>query len=150
MSPVRTTGLEGLWSRKNSRKRLRAAAYPLHWSIEKRCSAPIRLSAGPTITCCARTFHRAAADAVRSRIDWKYLLCLELDDAGFDYSVLCEFRARLLEGGAQRRLFDKLLELLRSRKLVKARGRQRTDSTHVLAAIRGLNRLECVIETLRH
>jgi len=56
---------------------------------------------------------RAAADAVRARIDWKYLLCLELDDAGFDYSVLCEFRARLLEGGAERRLFDKILSLLR-------------------------------------
>ena len=48
-----------------------------------------------------------AADAVRGRIDWKYLLCLELDDPGFDHSVLCEFRARLLEGGAERILFDK-------------------------------------------
>src|SRR5215470_14862508 len=47
-----------------------------------------------------------AADAVRGRIDWKYLLCLELDDPGFDHSVLCEFRARLLEGGAERILFD--------------------------------------------
>jgi len=44
---------------------------------------------------------RGAADAVRGPIDWKYLLCLELDDPGFDHSVLCEFRARLLEGGAE-------------------------------------------------
>ncbi len=36
---------------------------------------------------------RQAADAVRARIDWKYLLGLELTDPGFDYSVLCEFRA---------------------------------------------------------
>ncbi len=85
----------------------------------------------------------------RGRIDWKYLLCLELNDAGFDYSVLCEFRARLLEGGAERRLFDTILTLLRERQLVKARTRQRTDSTHVVAAVRELNRLERVVETLR-
>jgi transposase len=92
---------------------------------------------------------RQAAEAVRARIDWKYLLCLELDDPGFDFSVLCEFRARLLEGGVEQRLLDKLLELLREQKLVKARGKQRTDSTHVLATIRSLNRLERVGETLR-
>ena len=41
---------------------------------------------------------RQAADAVRGRIDWKYALGLELTDPGFDFSVLCEFRARLQEG----------------------------------------------------
>ena len=91
---------------------------------------------------------RGAADTVRGRIDWKYLLCLELDDPGFDHSVLCEFRARLLEGGAERILFDKILSALRDKKLVKSRTRQRTDSTHVLAAVRDLNRLERVGETL--
>ena len=79
---------------------------------------------------------RGAADAVRGRIDWKYLLCLELDDPGFDHSVLCEFRARLLEGGAERILFDKILSALRDKKLVKSRTRQRTDSTQVLASAR--------------
>src|SRR5438309_11132929 len=44
---------------------------------------------------------RAAAEAVRARIDWKYLLGLELTDPGFDASVLCEFRSRLLDGGAE-------------------------------------------------
>ena len=92
---------------------------------------------------------RAAADAVRSRIDWKYLLCLELEDAGFDFSVFSEFRARLLEKGAEQRLLDHLLAGLREKKLVKAGGRQRTDSTQVLAAIRHLNRLERVGETMR-
>ncbi len=82
---------------------------------------------------------RNGADAVRGRIDWKYLLCLELEDLGFDYSVLCEFRSRLLEGGAERRLFDKVLSILREQKLVKERTLQRTDSTHVLAAVRDLN-----------
>ena len=42
-----------------------------------------------------------------------------------------------------------MLERLGERGLVKARGKQRTDSTHVLAAIRTLNRLEFVGETLR-
>jgi transposase len=92
---------------------------------------------------------RNAADAVRGRIDWKYLLCLELENPGFDHSVLCEFRARLLEGGAEHRLFEKVLSILREQKLVKARTLQRTDSTHVLAAVRDLNRLERVVETLR-
>ena len=92
---------------------------------------------------------RQAADAVRGRIDWKYLLALELADAGFDHSVLCEFRGRLLEHGATERLLARVLEAAREEGLLKARGRQRTDSTHVLAAIRTLNRLELAGETLR-
>jgi transposase len=92
---------------------------------------------------------RRAAEAVRARIDWKYLLGLELTDPGFDHSVLCEFRARLLEGNAEERLLRKLLDVCQARGLLKARGRQRTDATHVLAAIRVLNRLELVGETLR-
>ena len=92
---------------------------------------------------------RRAAEAVRARIDWKYLLGLELDDPGFDHSVLCEFRGRLLEGGAEERLLHELLEACQARGLLKARGRQRSDTTHVLAAIRTLNRLEPVGETLR-
>ena len=92
---------------------------------------------------------RQAADAVRTRIDWKYVLSLELTDTGFDFSVLSEFRARLLAHEAERRLFDLLLEQCRERGWIKARGKQRTDSTHVLAAIRTLRRLECVGETMR-
>jgi transposase len=92
---------------------------------------------------------RRAAEAVRARIDWKYLLGLELDDPGFDASVLCEFRARLLEGAAEERLLGRLLEACQARGLLKARGRQRSDTTHVLASIRTLNRLELVGETLR-
>ena len=88
---------------------------------------------------------RQAADAVRGRIDWKYLLALDLADAGFDFSVLCEFRARLLQHGATERLLD----AAREGGLLKARGRSRTDSTHVLAAVRNLNRLELAGETLR-
>ena len=93
---------------------------------------------------------RQAADAVRTRIDWKYVLSLELTESGFDFSVLSEFRGRLLAHGAERRLFDQLLNRCRERGWIKARGKQRTDSTHVLAAIRTLRRLECVGETMRH
>src|SRR5437764_2095537 len=92
---------------------------------------------------------RQAAEAVRGRINWKYLLGLELTDPGFDASVLCEFRARLLEGAAEERLLDRLLARYRELGLLKARGRQRSDTTHMLAAIRTLNRLELVGETLR-
>jgi transposase len=91
-----------------------------------------------------------AATAVRSRIDWKYALSLPLSDAGFDASVLSEFRTRLIGGGAEQRLFALMLDHFKTRGWLKARGRQRTDSTHVLAAVRALNRLECVGETLRH
>ena len=63
--------------------------------------------------------------------------------------MLSEFRSRLVEGKAERLLLDTLLQRLRDKGLVKAKGRQRTDSTHVLAAVRGLNRLERVGETVR-
>ena len=92
---------------------------------------------------------RQAAEAVRARIDWKYLLSLELTDPGFDFSVLSEFRDRLLAGSAEELLLDTLLARCRALGLLTARGQQRTDSTHVLAAIRVLNRLELVAETLR-
>lgn len=93
---------------------------------------------------------RQAAEAVRSRIDWKYALGLELTDPGFDASVLCEFRGRLIAGDAERVLFESLLARLQAAGLIKPRGRQRTDSTHVLAAIHTLSRLELIGETVRH
>ncbi|HEU5427415.1 MAG TPA: transposase [Actinocrinis sp.] len=93
---------------------------------------------------------RQAADAVRLRLDWKYLLGLELEDQGFDASVLCEFRARLAaSGAAEALLFDAVLSRLAEADLVARGGRQRTDSTMVLAQIRSLHRLELVGETLR-
>jgi transposase len=93
---------------------------------------------------------RQAADAVRSRIDWKYALSLELSDPGFDHTVLSEFRTRLAAGQAEQLLLETLLARVRERGLLKARGRQRTDSTHILAAIRVLNRLELLGETVRY
>ena len=92
---------------------------------------------------------RQAADAVRARIDWKYALGLDLADPGFHFSVLAEFRARLVAGGAEHLLLDKMLARFKARGLVRAQGKQRTDSTHVLAAVHDLHLLELVTETLR-
>ena len=92
---------------------------------------------------------RQAADAVRSRIDWKYLLGLELTDAGFDFSILSEFRQRLVAAKAEERLLNHLLVCCQDQKWLKAGGKQRTDSTHVLARVRDMNRLECVGEAMR-
>jgi len=82
---------------------------------------------------------RQAADAVRSRIDWKYALSLELTDEGFDFSVLSEFRQRLLEHEAGEGLLETMLEKFRQAGLLRAGAKQRTDSTHVLASVRDLN-----------
>src|SRR6266581_2640897 len=92
---------------------------------------------------------RQAAEAVRDRMTWKYALGLELEDPGFDASVLSEFRSRLVAGDLTCLALDALLERLAGLGLVRAGGRQRTDSTHVLGAIRSLNRLELAGETLR-
>jgi transposase len=93
---------------------------------------------------------RQAADAVRSRLDWKYALSLELTDPGFDHTVLSEFRTRLVAQTAEERFLEAVIDLCKERGWLKARGRQRTDSTHILAKVRALNRAECVVETLRH
>lgn len=92
---------------------------------------------------------RQAAEAVRARIDWKYALGLEWTDPGFDFSVLSAFRSRLVDGGGEQLLLEALLTACKDRGYLKVRGRQRTDSTHVLGALRQLSRLELVTETVR-
>jgi transposase len=116
----------------------------------KPAEAPWRLALVTTFPFAEDLSDRQAADAVRARIDWKHALSLDLADPGFDHTVLSEFRSRLVTGGAERLLLDVLLRRFRELALLKARGRQRTDSTHVLAAVRALNRLELVRETMRH
>lgn len=112
--------------------------------------APWRLALVSVVQFLEGLTDRQAADAVRSRLDWKYALSLELTDPGFDHTVLSEFRTRLIQGQAEQRLLDVVLDQARARGWLKERGRQRTDSTHVLAASRMLGRLEVVGETLRH
>ena len=92
---------------------------------------------------------RQVAEAIRGRIDWKYVLSLPLEDSGFDYSVLSEFRKRLIESEKEEFLLNKIIEKIEEIGLLKKPKRQRTDSTHILAAIRPLNRLECLGEMMR-
>jgi len=92
---------------------------------------------------------RPAADAVRTRLDWKYLLGLSLEDPGFDHTVLAEFRGRVADAGLEQVVLDALLAKLAAGGLVKAGGKQRTDSTHVVAAVAALNRLELAGEAVR-
>ncbi|MGW1196550.1 transposase [Streptomyces sp. NPDC002536] len=92
---------------------------------------------------------RQAAEAVRCRIDFKYCLALDLDDPGFHHSVLADFRERLLHDGRADRLLDLALAQLKDAGLVRERTTQRTDSTHMLAAVRDLTRLELVTEAVR-
>ncbi|MFE7467272.1 IS1182 family transposase [Streptomyces sp. NPDC057499] len=92
---------------------------------------------------------RQAAESVRNRIDFKYALGMELEDPGFHHSVFTDFRKRLAQEGRADRLLDLALEKIRALGLVRERGRQRTDSTHVLAAVRDLTRLELVTEAMR-
>ena len=122
---------------------------PLFPSHGRPAEAPWRLALVSVLQFAEGLSDRQAAEAVRARLDWKYLLGLELDDAGFDFSVLSEFRARLVGGHAELLLLQALLAHCAARGWLKARGPQRTDSTHVLAAVRALNRIETVAETLR-
>ncbi len=91
---------------------------------------------------------RQAADAVRRCMDWKYALSLDLTDPGFDFTLLHDVRGRVLTHQAGQRFLDAFLAACNARGWIKVRGTQRTDSTHVLAAIRTLHRLECVLEAM--
>jgi transposase len=112
--------------------------------------APWRLALVTLVQYLEKLSDEQVAEAVRTRIDLKYLLGLPLEDTGFDSSILSEFRTRLVEQNQASLLFDRLLERLHRGGLVVPGGRVRTDSTHVVAAVQQLNRLALVRETLRH
>lgn len=118
-------------------------------TIGQPAASPTRLALVTILQFMEDLTDREAADAVRSRIDWKYLLGLELNDPGFHYSVLSEFRLRLLESKTEQMLLERILEGCQAAGLLKGKKKQRTDSTHVLANIRVLNRIELVGETVR-
>ena len=112
--------------------------------------APWRLALVTLMQFAENLTDRQAADAVRGRIDWKYVLGLDLADQGFHYSILSEFRSRLIQAQAEHLLFETMLKMFRDRELLKAGGRQRTDSTYILSAVRHLHRLEVVGQTMYH
>jgi transposase len=126
-----------------------ASFAPLFARRGRPAEAPWRLALVTVMQFAEGLSDRQATEAGRARIDWKYALGLELTDPGFNFSVLSEFRGRLIDGSAEHTLLERLLTVCRERGWLKARGRQRTDSTHVLGALRVLNRLERVAETLR-
>src|SRR5437660_10769227 len=76
-------------------------------------SAPWRLALVTVFQFMENLTDRQEAFAVRDRLAWKYALSLELTDTGFDHTVLSEFRAHLVEGHAEQRLLDLLLERCR-------------------------------------
>jgi len=92
---------------------------------------------------------REAAAMVVLRLDWKYALHLPVAYRGFDYSILCDFRQRVLAHGKDELLFDAILEKVKALGFIKKRGKQRTDSIAVVGAVRQLSALETVTETLR-
>lgn len=122
---------------------------PLFSTLGQPALAPWRLALITVFQFLENLSDRQAADAVRGRLDWKYALGLELEDPGFDRSVLSEFRARLARERAEQLLLDKMLTHFREAGLLKVRGHARTDSTHVLASVRQLHKLEMVGETVR-
>ncbi len=111
--------------------------------------SPSRLALVTVLQRAEKLTDRLAADAVRMRIDWKYLMGLPLDDPGFDDSVLSEFRGKVADAGLEQVALDALLDHLAADELVGEGGKQRTDSTHVVAAVAALNRLELAGESVR-
>lgn len=110
---------------------------------------PSRLALVTVLQRAGNLTDRMAAEAVRTRLDWKYLLGLPLEDPGFDHSVLPEFRAKVADAGLEQAALDALLARLAGDGLIRAGGKQRTDSTHVIAAVAALNRLELAGEAVR-
>jgi transposase len=111
--------------------------------------SPSRLAVVTVLQRVEKLTDRLAAEAVRARIDWKYLLGLPLEDPGFDHTVLSEFRGKVAGASLEQVALDALLAKLAAGGLIKAGGKQRTDSTHVAAAVAALNRLELAGESVR-
>jgi transposase len=111
--------------------------------------SPVILAFVSVFQCMERLADRQAAQALRMRLNWKHALHLPLEDAGFDFSVLSEFRDRLIEGKAEKWVFEKLVEEIRAMGLIKERGKQRSDNIAMLVKVRRLSRIEMGVETLR-
>jgi transposase len=111
--------------------------------------SPGRLMLATVLQAAEGLTDRQAAEAVRDKLSWKYALGLSLTDTGFDASILSEFRTRLVTHDLQSRALDLMVTRLVEKGLLKAGGKQRTDSTHVLATVRLVNQVELVGESVR-
>lgn len=121
----------------------------LFLKVGQPAEAPWRLALITLVQFAEGLSDREAADAARERLSLKYLLGLEIEDPGFDYSILSRFRERLVSGHAEALLLNALVDRCKELGLLRNRGKARTDATHVLANVKLLNRLELVGETLR-
>jgi transposase len=92
---------------------------------------------------------RKAVEQVRFHLGWKHALDLPVDYAGFHATSLVYFRRRLLANDESRCVFDAILQGLEGKGLVRRRGRQRLDSTHILGLVSSMSRLETTRETIR-
>jgi transposase len=129
---------------------LREEEYADLYSVEgKPGISPVILALVSVFQFMEKLADRQAANALRMRLDWKYALHLPLEYEGFDFSVLSEFRDRLIRGQAENRVFEKLVEEIRKLGLIKEHGKQRSDSIAMLTKVRRLCRVETVVETLR-
>ena len=92
---------------------------------------------------------RAAARNLKFRLDWKIAFELSLEFASIHPTTLTHFRDRLIANEAASYAFDRILEHLTRKGLIKANGKQRIDSTHIIGFVRELSRIELLHETLR-
>jgi IS5 family transposase len=89
---------------------------------------------------CILQFYRGLSDremeeACMYDIQIKFALGLGIDDRPFDHSSLFDFRERLLKNGKEKQIFDRILDHLISKRLIKRDEIQRIDATHVIADI---------------
>jgi len=122
---------------------------PMYAETGRGVISPLLLSLVTVFQMLEKVPDRTAAEMVSTRLDWKYALHLPLLYTGFHFTDLYAFRVRLLEHGQERLLFDQILAKLKALGLIKARGKMRTDSTHLLAVVHRLTQLELVTECLR-
>ncbi len=126
-----------------------AAFAELYPALGQPAESPARLALVTILQFVENLLEREVADAVRARSDGNYALGLERSDPGFHSFVLSEFRHRFVPHEQAQVLLDTVLDHCAANGRLEGKRKQRTDSTHVLAAVRSLSLLELAGETLR-
>jgi transposase len=88
---------------------------------------------------------RRAAEATRTRMEWKYALRLPLNHPGLDHSLLCEFRRRLLLDAESREGFQEMLARLHAADLLGGKRASPWVADHVRATVCDLSRVELAV-----
>lgn len=115
-----------------------------------------RAPISPTLLACItilqyafKVSDRMAVENTVMRRDWRIALGRDDSWAGFDASVLCNFRKRLVEHGCEEMIFGHVLEQMRSLGLLANRRKVRVDATALVANVATLSRADLISETLR-